>query len=125
MGPDHGSRQKAHRRDRRGGDVAAAKAAAAEFFAAEVDRLRVELDKAARALAAAESRQVEVAEGARMTAAESVAVHAAVQAPAYVTRALIKGTTTQTRSDYQAIRDRADAVKRGLIIEGYAEVARA
>lgn len=106
-------------------DVAAAKAAAAAFFA-EVRRLRAGLDKAAGAPAAAESRRAEGAEGAWMTAGESVAVHAAVQAPAFEpTRALIKGATTRNRAGCQAVRDRADAVECGLIIEGYTEVERA
>ncbi|MER6190185.1 hypothetical protein [Streptomyces cyaneofuscatus] len=103
-------------------DVAAAKTATADFFSAEVNRCQAELVKAQEALAEAEARRAEIAGGARLTVGECVAVHAAVQAPAFaLTHALIKGTTNQTRKDYQAIREHADAVKRGLVADGYTE----
>ncbi|MGW6025333.1 hypothetical protein [Streptomyces sp. NPDC055099] len=104
-------------------DAAAAAAATMDYFAAEADRCRAEVEKAQQALAKAEQRRGEIVGGARMTAGESVAVHARVQAPAFeLTRALLNGTTTQTREDYQAIRDHADSVRRGLVTDGYAEV---
>lgn len=104
-------------------DLAAAKTATAGYFTAEVNRRQADLHQAQQALAEAEGRRDEIAYGARMTAGECVAVHASVQAPAFeLTRALLNGTTTQTREDYQAIRDHADAVKRGLVADGYTGV---
>jgi len=104
-------------------DVAATKAAVVAYFNAEVESRRAELEAATRNLADAEARRSEIAGGARMTLGEYVSVHSAVQAPALqLAKDLINGRTDKTREDYQAIRDQADAVKRGLIADGYTEV---
>jgi len=104
-------------------DVAATKAAVVDYFNAEVERRRAELETATRNLADAEARRSEIAGGARMTLVEYVSVHNVIQNKALtLAKALIDGSALLTREDYDALRDQAEAVKRGLVADGYTEV---
>ncbi|MBC3844744.1 hypothetical protein GXW82_44635 [Streptacidiphilus sp. 4-A2] len=104
-------------------DVATTKAAVVAYFNGEVDRRRAELEAATKNLADAEARRSEIAGGARMTLTEYVCVHSVIQDQALeLAKDLIDGRAGGTREDYQALRDQADAVKRGLVADGYTEV---
>ncbi|MFJ3221339.1 hypothetical protein ACIPLC_36150 [Kitasatospora sp. NPDC086801] len=101
-------------------DVAVALAAIEQDRVEEVERAKAELAAALEKVGHAEERLAQVRAGSRIPDREAVSVHSgALAAATAVGQDVIAGRGTATKADFDAARERADAVQRGLAALGY------
>jgi len=84
-------------------------AAIEDYFTAQLGKYRADLERVAVLAAEAERRREEVRHGARLTSREALLVH----------EAQLADESGLTRAQREAQLNRAQAVKRGLTLEGH------